>query len=204
MSGITLTGFYRYDDTLFDEIVFPEDTFRVDLFKSCLIREWGMQCPYIQSFPDLKEQIGSWAAEQQSNISMIWRACTESYDPIENYDRYEDLEETPNVITSHSGTDTRTDSSGGDDQLHQAPYGSTNFMKVINQNNITRHGTEGTQYGHKITETGSRKHKNHIHGNIGVTTAMQMILAEIKGRRDLNPYKILADMFADEFLSKVC
>ena len=53
-----------------------------------------------------------------------------------------------------------------------------------------------------IDTTGSER-KLRAYGNIGTTTNAQMMLAEKEVVEEVNPYRIIANMFADAFCVKV-
>ena len=108
------------------------------------------------------------------------------YSPIENYDRYEDLyKEFSNAGTAtEDGThsDSYTKGNTGTvttiDQIEG--FNSATFAdadKVVRtdalQEQNSAHGTNGVDREHE--DTGTEENTNHIHGNIGTTTAEQML-----------------------------
>lgn len=178
-SGITLMGFYRYNQHLFDGFEFPPDTFRKDLFTGCLIRRWGMQCPYIQAYEELEEQIGMWSLEQAENFKMLYDAFTAEYNPIHNYDRTEDLRETPDITTAHTGDDV-TELSGNDkvelsgtdkisgsgtDKVElsgsdKQELSGSDELKYSGADTHKKEGTQGIQYSGNFTDTHSERAYN--------------------------------------------
>lgn len=96
------------------------------------------------------------------------------YSPIENYDRYEDLNrrtnDAGNMSNSVSGSNTGTQTT-----VNQIEgFNSTTFNdsdKATRTDNLAN--SETTTGSH--VNSGQEIATNHIHGNIGVTTAEQML-----------------------------
>lgn len=96
------------------------------------------------------------------------------YNPIENYDRYEDLfkEFNNSGTSSEDGTRGNTGTVTTVDQIEG--FNSASFSdsdKVIRTDNLSE--TNGVDREH--ADEGTEENTNHIHGNIGVTTAEQML-----------------------------
>ena len=96
------------------------------------------------------------------------------YNPIENYDRYEDLyrtyndtgENTRDDVTDFTGTQTTKDQVEG--------FNSATFSD--SDNSIRTDNLKTTLDGEgSFSNSGDETHTNHIHGNIGVTTAPTML-----------------------------
>lgn len=129
--------------------------------------------------------------------------------------------ETPDISNVMSGgrtmsTDTTTD--GNVENLtsayNEATYSpeamTDNFSHVEGADTLTYNGetskTSGsntfTYNNEETTETGTRKHESHVHGNIGVTTSQQMIQSELELRK-FNLYDYIAKQFEERFLIQV-
>ena len=104
---ITLYGFLNYDQTLFDDVVLPEDISKDDVVNE-IIRRSGDLFPYHQALPYLKTNITRWFNRNYTQFERMIAALLEEYSPIENYDRYQKDTTTPKekVTEQHSGTDT--------------------------------------------------------------------------------------------------
>ena len=119
------------------------------------------------------------------------------YNPIENYDRFEDWTDN----TSENGHTTMSESVRGRayDETNDSNTGrsvgevsamDSNSFVNDSQNTSTSSGTsnatttnESSRGTSSADEKGSEgTHSGRIHGNIGVTTAMQMVEAELKLR----------------------
>lgn len=96
------------------------------------------------------------------------------YQPIENYDRYEDIAET--------GKSKGQSSNSGNSLYSEFPMESPLKKSVNNTDSNSSANSEAN------TDT---QRKAHIHGNIGVTTSQQMLESEINLQKQLSMLKQL-------------
>lgn len=96
------------------------------------------------------------------------------YQPIENYDRYEDITET--------GKSKGKSSNSGTSLYSEFPMESPLKKSVNNTDSNSSANSEAN------TDT---QRKAHIHGNIGVTTSQQMLESEINLQKQLSMLKQL-------------
>ena len=85
----TLMGMYNYDNTIFNEMILPTGI-DADLFKSSLLIEKG---EFEVLFPDpdfMKNAIKIWSAKWYRTFSEWLRGTQAQFNPIYNYDRYEE------------------------------------------------------------------------------------------------------------------
>lgn len=85
----TLMGMYNYDNTIFNEMVLPTGI-DADLFKSSLLIEKG---EFEVLFPDpdfMKNAIKVWSAKWYRTFSEWLKGTQAEWNPIYNYDRYEE------------------------------------------------------------------------------------------------------------------
>lgn len=191
-----------------------------------------------------KDELIDYASHRLPQWLRMFNALNAEYDPIENYDRYEDTDETHTGTdtTTHGKTDTITMAGSETDTLVKSgseistPSGKTT---VTDQRNVNGYNSsesvpesdgtsETTYYNRRDTlsfeqrqdtntksfnarsdthaESGTTElekdltdhRESHIHGNIGVTTAAQMITQDLElRRRDLihSFYSEIADRF---------
>lgn len=207
MYRITLSGFYQWDNSLFDNMLFPDGADKENFIDS-LILSYGMCEPLYTDFDFMKNSaIPAWSKKWKSSIEKVYNVLeTLEYEAIENYDRHEEWTDSPDITRTSqaSGTDTATSTAGQGSVTSQSGT-DTNEEKVSAFNtseyqpeamNSTTYGnattvkTNGTDtnemtYGRKDvnTEQGTNKHVGHVHGNIGVTTSQQMIQSELELRK---------------------
>lgn len=227
MARITLNGFYKYDDSLFD-VTLPDGIDRGIVIDE-LLYQLGDLYPYIQSYENLKKMISNWASEEYSNIYRMLLALEAEYNPIENYDRKENWTDTPDL------TDTRKTNTKGKDSpdikvsskqkildepdetvtTTTSAYNSATYQpkdKVQTQGtNVNRTNRTETTQGQssyqsteteKVNKTGTTTHDGRMHGNIGVTTNQQMINEELDLRK-FNIYNYIVDRFSERFIVEV-
>lgn len=196
MLGATLKAMYDYNSELFSSFKWKQgkDLSSYVLTKT-ILRRWGDALPYLQDADELRYEIGYWSESVADTLGKLYDIYYADYNPLHNYDRKESLTETPNVTTTdtttHTGSDVTTNAKAG--------YNST-ALQQTEQNIFSPH----VQDKNVRLETGSRRQDNHISGNIGVTTSIDMLASEIKYRGGgFSVYNTIADMFADEFLCTV-
>lgn len=93
MQRMTLIGLYNYEQTfdvdLFKNLTLPEG-YDKPTFINSLLLEHGEKC-VLYTDPDFFMQaIGMWSSKYSLELSRIHEALTAEYNPIWNYDRYED------------------------------------------------------------------------------------------------------------------
>lgn len=202
MSRVTLYGWLQFDETLFDNINFPGDK---QTMIDCLIEECGDLYTYIQQPEYLKRNITNWFNRLAPNFTQMFRALSEEYSPIENYNRYEDIN-TQNDSSSSSGESTiinNSAESAGDRTDLVSAYDSSGFQnegKTEASNTSSNASTNSAITSSVVSSAGNTT--NHTHGNIGVTTNQQMVLAELELRK-YDIYYNIARMFEKHFLIQI-
>ena len=173
MKKITLIGMYNYDNTIFATLTLP-DGLEAGIAVNTILREKGEFCSLYTDPNFLKFAIGTWSDENQMAFRHLAKVWEASYDPISNYDRTE--EETINT----SGTSAQED--------RVSAFNSANYQPSAKND---------------LSEKNNSVRKLHAYGNIGTTTNAQMMLAEKDVVEGVNPYMIIANIFADAFCVKV-
>lgn len=197
---LSLLGLYNWDNSIFDNMVLPEDFTPDD--KTTLINNLLMETAELEVIytdPEfMKNAIEAWSAKEVYSWTRLYEAMLAEYSPIENFDRYEDVDEQNRGAMTHSGTDSV--SGTGEDTI-------TNKITSFDSNTFVDHdkaiagkgSTDTTTYGHVVTDSTGKKIISHLHGNIGVTTNQQMLEAELETRPKINIYRIIIESFRDRF-----
>lgn len=197
---LSLLGLYNWDNTIFDNIVLPEDFTQDD--KTILINNLLMETAELEVIytdPDfMKNAIAAWSAKEVYTWTRLYEAMMAEYSPIENFDRYEDVDEQNRGAMTHSGTDTVA-GSGQDTLTNKITSFDNNTFADHDQSIAGKGSTDTTTYGHVVTDSTGRKIISHLHGNIGVTTNQQMLEAELETRPKINIYRIIIDSFRNRF-----
>lgn len=211
---------------LFEGLTLPEGSplDRTTMINTILMR-CGLNFPNFADPYVMKSAITVWSSKNQYTFDHVAKIYEASYSPIENYDRYEDMNTnrdrtmdddtttilnknenvTSNRSTSHSGTDTTTDTQ------ETSAYDSSTYQPVDKTTSKLEHGESVTDGGssHKKTDSDSTSNKdikelettkqtNHIRGNIGVTTADTMQIEEYNFLEKYNPYDFIAGLFEND------
>lgn len=183
-----------YDNTIFDNMVVPEDIQLGDVVDH-LLYKYG-DTPLFTPDPEvMKYYIGKWSARRLPLWERYLAAVTEEYDPLENYNR---IEESKDKFTHGHNITTDDDLTNGltVENLVSADNADTYQpdTKGINSGKDQRDITE------KHSGTDLKTLDSHIHGNIGVTTSQQMLASEL----DLIPRLDVIDFIADDFREEFC
>ena len=205
MAKITLIGMYQYDNTLFDNMVLPEGIDKDTFVNSLLLRDGEFEVLY-SDYDFLKSAIGLWSRKWQRTFERWLVGLAAEWNPIENYDRYEEWEDSRKEDGSSKSTGTakgKDDFTGsGSNEALKSAYDSASYSadakNVTDNHNISNsESTTGAESTDKrdIDST----HKAHIHGNIGVTTSASMY-SEYMKVSEWNLYDHMADLFKTELL----
>lgn len=185
--------FYHWDNTLFNEMQIPAGVDRDEVVAS-ILEETSDFPVLITDLETLRVAINRWSAHRVGIWNHFLETTQYEYNPIENYDRRE--EET-----------TKTESSG---QLNSSTNrtGSdtdTEGVSAFNASGMTDHTKSTTTYGSGSSGQDESSNEEeiarelYIHGNIGVTSAQDMI----KQEREIADFDII-DIIVDEYKKKFC
>lgn len=173
MTKLTLIGMYNYDQTIFASLTLPAGL-EAGIAVNTILREKG-EFPSLYTDPDfLKFAIKTWSESNQMAFEHLAKVQKASYDPISNYDRTEHEK----IVSG--GSSSQEDKLSAYNSNEYQPSGLTD---VTDSNNSTR--------------------DLHAFGNIGTITNAKMLLEEKEVVEEVNPYMIIANMFADAFCIKV-
>lgn len=225
MATLSLLGLYSYNPSVLSELVLPEGVDRQTLVDNLLAETAELELLYSDcSF--LQALIGRWSAKELYTWTELVATTQLVYNPIENYDRYEEWSdvndhnvernrrELENSSSSFKGlTSGSVDSSSSNDSINAvSAYNELDFTNRDRQtveastDTDTENSSESsTDFLSNIThaedENGqnSGRHVGHIHGNIGVTTSQQMISEQ----RDVVKFNIY-DYIINSFINRFC
>lgn len=144
MQRMTLIGLYNYEQTfdrdLFANLSLPEG-YDKPTFINSLLLEHGEKC-VLYTDPDFFMQaIGMWSSKYSLELSRIHEALTAEYNPIWNYDRYEDWSDEGTGKTSSETKGDRTSTS-------ETAAGRRNTSET----DATRNAESKTNAGHKAQD----------------------------------------------------
>lgn len=227
---LTLTQLYNLaaseNINLFEGLKLPEgspldrDTMINDILMRCGLNYPNFADPYV-----MKSAIAVWSAKNQYTFEHVAKIYEADYSPIENYDRYEDMNtdrtrgmsddtesnstKNENIIsnrnTSHTGTDSTTDTntvSAYDSSTYQPETQTTSDLEhgenIADNGSSNKSTTSNSKTEKDVTENENTKQTNHIRGNIGVMTATAMQEAEYELLGKFNPYSFISGLFEND------
>lgn len=207
MSLLTVEGLYNYDNTLFDGFNVPEGLVKQIAIDAILMRTRELEILY-PDFSYMKNRITIWSNKYQINWKKLYDTTVLEYNPIENYDRMEEWEDTDNETTSSARDNTVKSTSTNEivnsvnitDQNTAFNAGLADHAKQITDGDTTENGSITNTEKENVNDgrTGNHTRTGRTHGNVGVTTSQQMIQSE----RDLvvfNLYDVIAESFIENF-----
>lgn len=211
---------------LFEGLILPTGSpLDRDVVINTILMRCGLNYPNFADPYVMKSAIAVWSSKNQYTFEHVAKIYMAEYSPIENYDRYEDMNTnrdrdmndntystagkgenvTSNRTTTHSGTDTTTDTaetSAYDSSTYQPTDKTVSKLehgeKVTDGGTSNKTTTSNTNSNKGVTENEITTQNNHIRGNIGVTTANAMQEAEYSMLEKYNPYDFIAGLFEND------
>lgn len=193
---MTLIGLYNYDPTIFDLMTLPAGIDKEQVKDNILIQSSDFEILYPD--PDfIKVAAKRWSDKWYFTFDKWLKALAIEYDPLNNYDRHEEYEDTGTETRADSGTSSGTTKSDGTTQHDISAYDSST-MREDTKDTTNATGTDSTSSSSNGTTATSLNHKAHLYGNIGVTTSQQMLEAELQVAR-FNLIDQITECFINEF-----
>lgn len=191
MALMTVEGLYNYKDTLFNEFNVPDGMDKQIAIDTICMRSREMEVLY----PNLEFfalRIGMWSRKHQYNWKKLYDTTLLEYNPIENYDRMEEWNDTDTESGSSTVTNEIMNTGTVTEQNTAFNAGLADHAKEISDNDTTNNGAANNKRDAKHSRSG------RAHGNIGVTTSQQMIQSE-REVAIFNIYDIIAESFVENF-----
>lgn len=175
----------------------------------------------------MQKAIGSWSAKELEIWNKVYELENLEYNPIENYDRFEDEVEkvaekkneneqtgsTGNTLNIGNNANNNTDTQNSDTVNRVAGFNSNDLAPQSQSENNTMNIGRGTQQTSNLSKGNatemtnrnginnqSRNRSSRIHGNIGVTTTQQMMQQQL----DILPKVHIDDYIISSFKERFC
>ena len=172
---ISVRGMYEFNSALFDKFQVPEQIDKQDVIDSIILECAELPVVYT-NWDILQGAIGLFSKRRVHAWERMATALFEDYNPLHNFDRYEDSTDDENTASS----------------------GSANSVNTVNgYNGDAEHDRQNTT-GKSETKRGN-KHTGHLYGNVGVTTSAQMLEGELEIRK-----QDLISIIVREFKENFC
>lgn len=151
----------------------------------------------------MEQMIGTWSRNKVDAWTRILTALQKQYDPLYNYDRYEqwtdkgthDKATTDSLTAGASASGSNTSKVAGFNQSAGLADSTKDIQDTSSSSNSSSSGTD------KGSTSGT--HDGHIYGNIGVTTSAQMLQGEIDVRVANDICSIITQSFKNQFCIQV-
>lgn len=189
---LSILGLYNYDNSIFDLFVVPDGMNKELIINNILLECAEMEIIYPE--PDImKNAIGLWSNKQLESWERMYKAMQLEYDPIYNYDRFEEWLDS-NTATTHSNTNSNLNRKGS--TKHQVNAFNSGITDS-NIDSIDNTDTDNTNTNSNNSAIGA--HSGHMYGNIGVTTSQDMLLSEVNVSKF-----IVQDYIIEQFKERFC
>lgn len=190
---MSVWGMYQIAPTMFDGLSVPDGIDKENVKDNILLESESLEVLY--SNPDfLKAAITVWSTERLPIWEKLYATTQYEYNPIENYDRYE--EGTNSASGTSSGQNESASSGENESVTSNTAYDSNTFADSAKANSSG--SNNATNSGNNEFEN-SGSFTTHIHGNIGVRSSQELIEQE----RRIADFCITS-YIVEEFINKFC
>lgn len=159
---MSIRGLYTIHNSIFNRMVLPDGMTSDD--KNIIVQNIINEYAELEIlYPDpifMEDAITTWSLKEVPTWQRIYDAAMKEYNPIENYNRTEDSQETGNDSRKekHSGTDTTTSSgssnlAGMDKDSNSGSDTLTSNRAAFDSTSLVTTGTDTTQHGHILTRS---------------------------------------------------
>lgn len=214
---MTIYGLNNYmtsvQDDLFSGLTLPTGITKDVVVKNILKESADFETLYSDPY-FLQELITNWSAKWYDTFEKWYNALQIEYEPLYNFDRYEEWEDVGTSASTNTGTGNVSNKS----KTEETPSGKmtqNHYVTPYENNAKTLQGADETTYenykdttetnttsGTSTSNTGTGnttgKHKGHLYGNIGVTTS-SALLKEYLDISEWNLVQHITDIFMKEF-----
>lgn len=185
---ITLNGMYKWDNTLFDNILIPSALDKSSLITT-ILSFCGRNEVLYGDYAELKSQIENFFTINYQNFSKLTDILSKDYDATSPYIHNRTLTETETSNDTSNRTVTNNETAENQvSAFNQRDY--SNDRKSTTNTNGNENKTDKGNRGLSVTE--------NIEGNIGNRTFAEMISQEIDLRMSYNVYEIISLKFENE------
>ena len=184
---------YNYDNDLFKDLELPSEVNKDDFIGNLLFKSGEFELLY-PSDDYMRKNIPLWGRKWKATFEKWCIGQKADWNPIENYDRYEDFTDVGH--TDGSGTDTTGVTGGGTTTDNVSAFDSTTYQPSSQSVADTHSNSTSTT---SATNDSTNTRTGHIHGNIGVTQASEML----ENYYEIAKWNIL-DHMAEVFIQEFC
>lgn len=189
MAVLSILGLWNADNSIFDFLNVPEGVEKNAVINNILFN--CAEVSFIYSNPETaKYAIGLWSDKHAIEWVKMYETIIIEYNPIENYDRKEEWTDHKNANSNSSQKSTIKNNTTNKVHGFEAEA-----IVTANINEVSGSGDNAGTY----SGTEQSTHSARVHGNIGVTTSMQMI----QSQREIVNFNMV-DYITKEFQKEFC
>ena len=173
--GVMLATMYNFDPSIFDGVEFPSNISVQDFVDSLLMQCGEMPVLY-SSPPLLKSLIRVWSNVSQYTWEHLVATLTAEYNPIENYVRMEEWQDSS--INNSRYTNSTNNTSNGSTKEQVYGYNNLNTPADNSASTSASTSSDTSDSAGNTTSTGSRTgraHGNHDAETVGKRTACSKV-----------------------------
>lgn len=215
---LTLIGINRFfnnlDQDLFKDIVIPASIDKELLTNNMLMQGGEFEVLYADPY-FMQKAIGIVSRKWYPTFIKWVTAMNAEFNPIENYDRYEDTVLTNKGTVKNTGTQTSDGSYEDHPDAHNendgegkvSAYNSSDYEPNSSDHNEGHSWADNVGSNHNmrqdnLTQTNDITNKTiaHIHGNIGVTTSTALLNEYISLYGSFNIIEAMTDVLLKELV----
>lgn len=186
---------------LFADIQLPTGIDKEILVNNILKECWDLEPIYPQPIL-FKKMIDAFFAKKYSDYFRMYTALSDEYNPLHNFDRYEEKDENRQNDRTYKRNMDSENSANTETTNKVSAYDSNGFSNS-DLENIDDNSSQNVSIDDTDNTVDTYTTKNHLYGNIGVTTSQQMLESEINLRSKHNIYDIITFDFRAQFMLRL-
>lgn len=164
MQRLTLIGLYNYDNKLFDGLTLPEG-YNKDVFIESLLIEHGEKLVLYSDLDFMKYSIAAWGRKWSLELTRIAEALTAEYNPIWNYDRYEEWNDKGSKRGDSKTDQAHAEKTSADSSSDQKTTGSASHAAQSNSSTNDETSTTGEE-SHRLQNAPDYQEKTTNEGKV--------------------------------------
>lgn len=186
---------------LFADIPLPTGIDKEILVNNIIKECWDLEPIYPQPIL-FKKMIDAFFAKKYFDYLKMYTALSADYNPLHNFDRFEEKDESRQNDRNYKRNMDSENSANTETTNKVSAYDSNEFSNS-DLENIDDSSSQNVKIDDTDNTTDTYTTKNHLYGNIGVTTSQQMLESEIKLRSTQNIYDIITFDFRAQFMLRL-
>lgn len=174
---LSILGLYQFDNTIFDDFSVPFTGTEREMLIANLVTELA---EFEILYPDtgfIKKAIAAWSSVMLRTWERLLNTESLEYNPINNYDRKEEVHESIISSGDRSGSSEANGTAGGDTDTSVNAFGQAPGWELTpkDQTESSANSTSESSFMERDDTSNTRTLSSRVSGNIGVTTTQQMI-----------------------------